>query len=111
MSATTHPDEPDASDGGTRTVHDRIGCSSPAQTVKSGSFSPATGDEVLRRPVAWGFLSGLAYKGDTDPPTDPGSGEVTITAGDTEYRLLIRDTDSRRTRHRRQRRTSSRTTT
>jgi branched-chain amino acid transport system substrate-binding protein len=40
----------------------------------------------------WGFLSGLAYKDDSDPPGDVGTGTTTFSVGDTDYELLVRDT-------------------
>ena len=41
----------------------------------------------------WGFLSGLAYKGDTDPPADVGTGTTTVSVGDVDYELIVRDTE------------------
>ncbi|WP_336357963.1 ABC transporter substrate-binding protein [Haloarcula sp. CGMCC 1.6347] len=88
--------EQDDSDGGTTDsgTNGESGGSGSAQTVSIGVLQPRAGDlKYYGDQSLWGFLSGLAYKGETDPPTDPGSGEITITAGDTEYRLLVRDTE------------------
>ncbi|MFU1781889.1 ABC transporter substrate-binding protein [Haloarcula japonica] len=87
--------EQDDSDGGMTDSGTNGGSGGGStQTVSIGVLQPRAGDlKYYGDQALWGFLSGLAYKGETDPPADPGSGEVTITAGDTEYRLLIRDTE------------------
>ncbi|MDT3435093.1 ABC transporter substrate-binding protein [Haloarcula sp. 1CSR25-25] len=87
--------EQDDSDGGTTdSSSDGGSTGTSTQTVSIGVLQPRAGDlKYYGDQALWGFLSGLAYKGETDPPTDAGSGELTITAGDTEYRLLVRDTE------------------
>ncbi|EMA07087.1 amino acid/amide ABC transporter substrate-binding protein, HAAT family [Haloarcula vallismortis] len=88
--------EQDDSDGGTTDsgTNGESGGSGSTQTVSIGVLQPRAGDlKYYGDQSLWGFLSGLAYKGETEPPTDASSGEVTITADDTEYRLLIRDTE------------------
>ena len=87
--------EQDDSDGGTTdSSSDGGSTGNSTQTVSIGVLQPRAGDlKYYGDQALWGFLSGLAYKGATDPPTDAGSGELTITAGDTEYRLLVRDTE------------------
>ncbi|MFB6224667.1 MAG: ABC transporter substrate-binding protein [Haloarcula sp.] len=88
--------EQDGSDGGTTdsgTNGESAGGDS-TQTVSIGVLQPRSGDlKYYGDQALWGFLSGLAYKGETEPPTDSDSGEITVTAGDTEYRLLVRDTE------------------
>ncbi|GCF12477.1 branched-chain amino acid ABC transporter substrate-binding protein [Haloarcula mannanilytica] len=87
--------EQDGSDGGmTDSGTNGESGGDSTQTVSIGVLQPRSGDlKYYGDQALWGFLSGLAYKGETAPPTDAGSGEVTITAGDTEYRLLVRDTE------------------
>ncbi|AUG47135.1 branched-chain amino acid ABC transporter substrate-binding protein [Haloarcula taiwanensis] len=88
--------EQDDSDGGATDsgTNGESGGSGSAQTVTIGVLQPRAGDlKYYGDQALWGFLSGLAYKGGTEPPTDAGSGEITVTADDTEYRLLIRDTE------------------
>jgi len=88
--------EQDDSDGGTTDSGSDGGSTGgdSTRTVTVGVLQPRSGDlKYYGDQALWGFLSGLAYKGETDPPTDAGSGEVTVTAGDTEYRLLVRDTE------------------
>lgn len=61
--------------------------------VTLGVLQPLSTDlQYYGQQSLWGFLSGLAYKGDTDPPADPTTGSLTMSAGGTDYELLIRDT-------------------
>ncbi|WP_123534315.1 ABC transporter substrate-binding protein [Halosimplex salinum] len=58
-----------------------------------GVLQPMSGDlSYYGQQSVWGFLSGLAYKAGEDPPEDPGTGETTVSVGDVDYRLLVRDT-------------------
>jgi branched-chain amino acid transport system substrate-binding protein len=64
------------------------------QSVSIGMLQPLSGDlSYYGEQSLWGFLSGLAYKGDEDPPADPSTGELTTTVGDVEYTLYVRDTE------------------
>ncbi|WP_438267167.1 ABC transporter substrate-binding protein [Halorussus salilacus] len=67
--------------------------SNTSGTVKIGVMQPTSGDLAYYGEQAlWGFYSGLAYKGDTDPLTDATSGTHTVTVGDVDYELVVRDT-------------------
>ncbi|WP_284440252.1 ABC transporter substrate-binding protein [Haloarcula marina] len=70
------------------------GGSDSTQSVTLGMLQPLSGDlAYYGQQSLWGFLSGLAYKGDTDPPADPGTGELSMTVGDVEYTIYVRDTE------------------
>jgi branched-chain amino acid transport system substrate-binding protein len=61
--------------------------------MKIGVMQPLSGDiAYYGQQSLWGFLSGLAYKGDTDPisPAETGTHEVDIEG--TTYELVVRDT-------------------
>ncbi|WP_137283509.1 ABC transporter substrate-binding protein [Halorussus salinisoli] len=61
--------------------------------VKIGVLQPTSGDlKYYGQQSLWGFYSGLAYKGDTDPIESGSTGTYTATVGDTEYELVVRDT-------------------
>ncbi|QCC52749.1 ABC transporter substrate-binding protein [Halapricum salinum] len=73
---------------GTRTPQDVSG------TIKIGVLQPLTGDlRYYGQQSVWGFLSGLAYKGDSEPPGDISAGTITMDVGDVTYELLLRDTE------------------
>jgi len=60
--------------------------------MKIGVMQPLSGDiAYYGQHSLWGFLSGLAYKGDTDPVAEPETGTEEVEVGDTTYELLIRD--------------------
>ncbi|SFP03032.1 branched-chain amino acid transport system substrate-binding protein [Halolamina pelagica] len=62
-------------------------------SMKIGVLQPVSGDlGYYGKQALWGFFSGLAYKGDTDPVEESTTGSYTVTAGDTDYELLVRDT-------------------
>jgi len=62
-------------------------------TVRIGALQPLSGDlEYYGQQAIWGFLSGLAYKDDAEPPGDVGTGQTTVSVGDVDYELLVRDT-------------------
>ncbi|MBV0903882.1 ABC transporter substrate-binding protein [Haloarcula salina] len=83
-----------STDGGSTATDGESTGGGSSQTVTIGMLQPRSGDlKYYGDQALWGFLSGLAYKADADPPSDPGTGEVTMTVGDTEYRLLVRDTE------------------
>jgi branched-chain amino acid transport system substrate-binding protein len=61
-------------------------------TVKLGVIQPISGDlQYYGKQALWGFLSGMAYKADTDPVTGVESGEYTVTVADVDYELYVRD--------------------
>ena len=61
--------------------------------MKIGVLQPVSGDlGYYGKQALWGFFSGLAYKGDSDPIGEATTGTKTATVGDTEYELLVRDT-------------------
>jgi branched-chain amino acid transport system substrate-binding protein len=69
-----------------------LGGSSSPDTMKIGVMQPLSGDiAYYGRHSLWGFLSGLAHKGDTDPIENPETGTEEVEVGDTTYELLIRD--------------------
>ena len=62
-------------------------------TVRVGVLQPMSGDlQYYGQQSIWGFLSGLAYKADSEPPADVGTGTTTYSVGDVDYELLVRDT-------------------
>jgi branched-chain amino acid transport system substrate-binding protein len=69
-----------------------LGGSSSPDTMKIGVMQPLSGDiAYYGKQSLWGFLSGLAYKGDTDPIANPETGTHEVEIGDTTYELVIRD--------------------
>jgi len=63
------------------------------QSVSIGLLQPLSGDlSYYGEQALWGFLSGLAYKGDGDPPADPSTGEITRPVGGVDYTIYVRDT-------------------
>jgi branched-chain amino acid transport system substrate-binding protein len=88
---TDTPTATDGSGGGTTTGEPTD--ASASGTVRIGVLQPITGDlQYYGMQSLWGFLSGLAYKGDTTPPTDVGEGTTTMSVGDVDYELIVRDT-------------------
>ena len=62
-------------------------------TLKVGVLQPLSGDlAYYGNQALWGFYSGLAYKGDTDPIGTAETGTKTASVGDVDYELVIRDT-------------------
>ena len=67
---------------------------SASGTVKIGVMQPMSGDlQYYGMQGIWGFLSGLAYKTDTDPLTGVSEGTQTIEDGDVTWELVFRDTE------------------
>ena len=61
-------------------------------SMKIGVLQPISGDlAYYGKQALWGFYSGLAYKGDSDPIAESTTGTHTATVGDTDYELLVRD--------------------
>ncbi|UIP01342.1 ABC transporter substrate-binding protein (plasmid) [Halobaculum sp. CBA1158] len=61
-------------------------------TVKIGVMQPISGDlQYYGQQALWGFSSGLAYKAGASPSVEAETGSQTVTVGDVDYELLIRD--------------------
>ncbi|WP_436924473.1 ABC transporter substrate-binding protein [Halosimplex amylolyticum] len=83
----TETDEPTMNGTSTATTNDVSG------ELTIGVLQPMSGDlSYYGQQSVWGFLSGLAYKAGEAPPADVGTGETTVSVGDVDYRLLVRDT-------------------
>jgi branched-chain amino acid transport system substrate-binding protein len=62
-------------------------------TIKIGVLQPVSGDlKYYGQQALWGFFSGLAYKGESDPIPKATTGTKTATVGDVTYELHVRDT-------------------
>jgi len=60
-----------------------LGGSENPDTMKIGVMQPLSGNiAYYGQQALWGFLSGLAYKGDTDPIADPSTGNHEVDVGD-----------------------------
>jgi branched-chain amino acid transport system substrate-binding protein len=67
---------------------------SASGTVKIGVMQPMSGDlQYYGMQAIWGFLSGMAYKTDSDPLTGVSEGTETIEDGDVTWELVFRDTE------------------
>lgn len=67
---------------------------SASGTVKIGVMQPMSGDlQYYGMQSVWGFLSGLAYRTDTDPLTGISSGTREVDDGDVTWELVFRDTE------------------
>ncbi|WP_232701919.1 ABC transporter substrate-binding protein [Halobacterium wangiae] len=70
-----------------------LGGSENPDNMKIGVMQPLSGDiAYYGQQSLWGFLSGLAYKGDTDPIADPATGTHEMEVDGTTYELVVRDT-------------------
>ncbi|WP_458207533.1 ABC transporter substrate-binding protein [Haladaptatus sp. NG-SE-30] len=86
-------------DDGTTTTTDGTGSMTSqttknvSGTVKVGVLQPISGDlKYYGQQSLWGFLSGLAYKADASPKTGVKSGKTTVSVGDVDLELYVRDT-------------------
>ncbi len=62
-------------------------------TLSVGVIQPMTGDiQYYGQQSLWGFLSGLAYKLDQDPPMIEAAGQETVEGEDVTYELYVEDT-------------------
>jgi len=67
---------------------------SASGSVKIGVMQPMSGDlKYYGMQSIWGFLSGLAYKTDTDPKTGISEGTTTVDDGEVTWELVFRDTE------------------
>ena len=65
-----------------------------SQSITIGMLQPLSGDlAYYGQQSLWGFLSGLSYKADAKPPSDVGTGELSMTAGDVDYTIYVRETE------------------
>jgi branched-chain amino acid transport system substrate-binding protein len=63
-----------------------------SDSMKIGVLQPVSGDlQYYGQQALWGFYSGLAYKGDTDPIEEATTGSHTTEVAGTEIELLVRD--------------------
>ncbi|GAB3690485.1 substrate-binding domain-containing protein [Salinarchaeum chitinilyticum] len=63
-------------------------------TVSIGVMQPMTGGvQYYGLQSLWGFLSGLAYKADSEPEMVESAGEVTVEVDDTTYELYVENTE------------------
>ncbi|WP_439028237.1 ABC transporter substrate-binding protein [Haloarchaeobius sp. DT45] len=77
--------------GGTKTTSQSD--MSASGTVKVGIMQPMSGDlQYYGMQSIWGFLSGLAYRTDTDPLTNVKTGTRTVEDGDVTWELHFKDT-------------------
>ncbi|QZX99307.1 ABC transporter substrate-binding protein [Halobaculum rubrum] len=61
-------------------------------TVKIGVLQPISGDlQYYGQQALWGFSSGLGYKAGGEPSVTAETGSQTVTVGDVDYELYIRD--------------------
>ncbi|MFC4405160.1 ABC transporter substrate-binding protein [Haloarchaeobius iranensis] len=66
---------------------------SASGTVKVGIMQPMSGDlQYYGMQAIWGFLSGLAYRTDSDPLTDVQTGTRTVEDDDVTWELVFKDT-------------------
>lgn len=88
---TTADDTTDDS-GMTDTTAKTTEQASTSGTVKIGVLQPTSGDlKYYGQQALWGFYSGLAYKAGTDPIESGSTGTHTVTVGDVDYELIVRD--------------------
>ncbi|WP_276271794.1 ABC transporter substrate-binding protein [Haloarcula litorea] len=90
-------DGSDGSDGGDGSSNMSEGTSTDGsdstQSVTLGMLQPLSGDlAYYGQQSLWGFLSGLAHKGDMTPPAEPSTGELSLSVGDVDYTIYVRDT-------------------
>jgi branched-chain amino acid transport system substrate-binding protein len=63
-------------------------------SVKIGVMQPLSGNvKYYGQHSLWGFLSGLAYKGDTDPIAEAQTGTHEVDIDGTTYELVVRDSE------------------
>lgn len=66
---------------------------SASGTVRIGVLQPVSGDlQYYGQQAIWGFSSGFAYKAGGAPQLAAETGSQTVSVGDVDYELLVRDT-------------------
>ncbi|MFB6073144.1 MAG: ABC transporter substrate-binding protein [Halobacterium sp.] len=69
-----------------------LGGSGSPDNMKIGVMQPLSGSiAYYGKQSLWGFLSGLAYKGDTEPISNPGTGKHEVEVDGTTFELVVRD--------------------
>jgi branched-chain amino acid transport system substrate-binding protein len=64
----------------------------PSGTVKVGVLQPLSGSIKYYGAHSYqGFLSGLAHKDGSKPPSEVATGQTTVGVGDVDYELYVRD--------------------
>jgi len=64
-------------------------------TVKIGVLQPLSGAvKYYGQSATWAFYSGFAYKAGGASPVDATPGSQTVTVGDVDYELIMRDTQA-----------------
>ena len=62
-------------------------------TLKIGVLQPVSGDlQYYGQQALWGFYSGLGYKGDASSLPDASTGTKTMSVGDLDVEMVVRDT-------------------
>jgi branched-chain amino acid transport system substrate-binding protein len=90
---TTEDGDTTTESGMTETTTKTTTQSNASGKVKIGVLQPTSGSiKYYGQQSLWGFYSGLAYKGDTDPIESGSTGTYTATVGDVDYELVVRDT-------------------
>ncbi|QLG64281.1 ABC transporter substrate-binding protein [Halorarum salinum] len=91
---TGTPADGGSTDAGTDGEGTTMGDSTSASgTVTIGVLQPISGDlQYYGQQGVWGFTSGLAYKAGVEPGATAESGTHTVTVGDVDYELVVRDT-------------------
>jgi len=83
----------DGTDAETTPTGTTTGDASASGTVTIGVLQPISGDlQYYGQQGVWGFSSGLGYKAGEEPSVTAESGSQTVSVGDVDYELLIRDT-------------------
>ena len=83
----------DGTDAETTPTGTTMGDTSVSGTVTIGVLQPISGDlQYYGQQGVWGFSSGLGYKAGEEPSVTAESGSQTVSVGDVDYELLIRDT-------------------
>src|SRR6056297_905623 len=90
---TTSATDETTESGMTETTATTTEQASVSGKVKLGVLQPTSGDlKYYGQQALWGFYSGLAHKAGTDPIGDASTGTKSVTVGDVEYELVVRDT-------------------
>ena len=62
-------------------------------SMKIGVLQPVSGDlQYYGQQALWGFFSGLGYKGDASSLPDASTGTKTMSVGDLDVEMVVRDT-------------------
>lgn len=65
-----------------------------SRSVKVGVLQPVSGSlKYYGQQSIWGFYEGFNFKSDSEFRADASTGTKTVTVGDVEYELVVRDTE------------------